>query len=488
MGLGLLIYGQSLTNGFCQDDKFYVYENPSIASLSGLAKMWSFQAIPYYDNPVTLTFFWLGHKLWGFNPWGYHCINLAFHILNGLLLYGLVRRLKPVLAGITALLFTIHPIQVETVASISELKNILCLFFFFLAFHSFLNFENDGRKRTRLKMLLFFTASILSKFTGVCFAAVPLLYSWYKSGKFPKRTILLMLPVFFLGALSVLIPIHLQNTAPIDTSMTLFPSNLILSGKLFFFYIKQILLPWKFMSFYPRWDISAFQLTNWIYPAGILATYAVFYYKRHSWGRGAFTLLCFYGISICPALGFFKISLFEVTYAADHFTYLSIFPLLFLSCNAGHFSLLKLQTFLFRKSWAPSFFLKRCISIILISNLALSSYLLTLNYKDQQTLALRFMESDPKSPLAYYFVGAEILRVEPEKAIPFFQRAILLKPYPALRSSLYYLLGLAYLSSGKTENAVQTFQKGVLLSPENENLKIGLEAAQAALAKMKSKN
>ncbi len=481
MGLGLLVYGHSLANGFFLDDVHYVQNNPSITSLSGLAKMWSFPAIPYYDNPVTLTFFWLEHKLWGFNPWGYHCINLTFHLLNALLLYGLVLRLKPIVAGVTAVLFTIHPIQVETVVWISELKNLLCLFFFFLALHNFLDFEKSGPKKPYIKMLLFFTASILSKFTGVCFVAIPFLYAWAKRQTIHKRTIFLTLPFFFLGALSILIPIHVQNAASTDLAMPLFPDNITLAGRLFFFYIKQILLPWKFLTLYPHWDISARHPANWIYPLGVLSLYTTFYCNRERWGRGAFTLLCFYGISIFPALGFFKITLFSTSYGADHFTYLSVPPLLFLICNAGHSSLLKIHAFL---TQAPVL-LKRSLAIIIITYLALSSYRLTLNYKDRPTVWFSFLKQAPESPFGYYFMGAEILRISPEKAIPFFEKAISLK---ADFFKAYEGLGVTYLKVGATEKAILAFREGVRLKPENKAARENLETAKAALAKSKANN
>ncbi|MFA5168272.1 MAG: tetratricopeptide repeat protein [Candidatus Omnitrophota bacterium] len=469
IGLGILIYGYSLTNGFVWDDDFYIWKNPAMTSLSGLVKMWtSSEENIFYDYPLTLSAFWLEHKLWGFNPWSYHTINLMLHLLNALLLFGLIRKLAPAVAGVTALLFTIHPIQVETVAWISEQKNLLCLFFFLWAFHSFLDFDKYGRKRDYFKMLFFFILALLSKSVAASFAVIPLFYAWYQHGSIPKRSFLLALPLFLLGGLSILIPICVQNFACETLNMPVFPKNIILAGKLFFFYIKQVLFPLQFLTFYPKWDVSISHVVNWIYPLGVVSLYIILYGSRRRFGRGAFTLLSFYGISIFPVLGFQKLTFLENSYAADRWSYLAVPTVLLLCCAAIHFLFLKAKNALAKRGYNPSPFFIKSVIIVGVFYLSLLSFRLSLNYKNSMALFTYLLMQCPDSSIAHYFVGNICLLnptlCEPDLAVTLFKKAIQLRPKDALA---YSALGAAYKEKKMYTEALEAYQQAVLLGKES---------------------
>lgn len=403
----ILIYGFSLRDGFVWDDNYYILKNPSIHSWSGLFKMWSSPDIAFYDNPITLSFLWLEHKLWGFHPLGYHMVNLVLHILNALLLFGILRKLSPHLAGITALLFTIHPIQVETVAWASEQKNLLCLFFFLLAFHSFLDFDRQGKRKDYLKMILFFIAALLSKNIAICFSAVPFLYAWWKKGKISRTDLIQTLPLFILGGSIAFMSVATHNVYSTAEEMLRFSQKIILSGKLFFFYLKQTFLPWQFLTFYPKWDLSWKLPQNWIFFIGVFALYGILYRMRHRVGRGAFALLGFYGISIFPALGFFYITLMKHSYASDHFTYLSLPPILLLGTSAISALDQKIKQFASEKKATFSFFSfsKKIILTIVILYLSVLSFRLTLKYKNSYVLFRQLVLQSPQSAPAHYHLA-----------------------------------------------------------------------------------
>ena len=254
--LGVLIYAHSLPHGFVWDDRVYVFENPLVNSWAGLRNIWFHNNIEEY-YPVTYSCVGLEYKLWGFSTWGFHVISLMLHILNALLLFGLLRKWVPRMAGIVALLFVVHPIQVETVAWIAERKNLLCFFFFLLAVHAFLDFEANGKKRAYAKTLLFFIAALLSKSIAVCFAFVPLIYGWWKRGSLHKRDFLFASPLFLIGGMASIFHLYLMNTYTISPQIPTPSLNLIEkmadAGRIFFFYIHQIILPRNFMIFYPKW-------------------------------------------------------------------------------------------------------------------------------------------------------------------------------------------------------------------------------------------
>src|SRR6266404_5744589 len=115
--------------GFIWDDDVYVTENKLLTAPDGLYRIWFSTDSPSQYFPLVYTAFRLERALWGLNPAGYHWINILLHATNALLLWQLLRRLKVPAAWLGAGLFALHPVQVESVAWITERKNVLSLFF-----------------------------------------------------------------------------------------------------------------------------------------------------------------------------------------------------------------------------------------------------------------------------------------------------------------------------------------------------------------------
>lgn len=473
VGLAILIYGGSLTNGFVWDDKDYLYQNPVVTSWAGLKDIWFSPKTPFYLAntilyPVTLSAFWMEHKLWGNAPWGYHTVNLLLHILNALLLFGFFRKWAPRLAGLAALLFAIHPIQVETVAWIVEQKTLLSFFFFMLSCHALLKFETTRRKKDYTIMLLLFTAAFLSKATALCFATVPLLYAWWRHGSITKRDILLTMPLFILAGISATATVHFEATAAgAQGSLSFsFLERILLAGRIFFFYLRQILLPFKFMTFYPKWILTPTAVSAWFFPLGVLGLYALLGWKHRPLGRGAFALLCFYGISLFPVLGFLDVCWMRFSYVADHFSYFSAPTILLLLCSTGSFLSEKVSTELEKRGWEPSLFFKRSIFAAAIVYLAALSFHLTGNYKNSFVLWRQLLLQDPESPFACNNLGEVLLESKNpaalEKAIALFETAIAIKTD---YSEAYQNLGRAYLKKNDYEEAVRAFENAATDAP-----------------------
>src|SRR4051794_35258785 len=119
--------------GFIWDDDLYVTNNPLLTAPDGLRKIWFSLSSPSQYFPLTYTTFRVERALWGLNPFGFHCVNILLHVANALLVWHLLARLKIAGAWLAAAIFALHPVQVESVAWITERKNVLMCLFFLLA-------------------------------------------------------------------------------------------------------------------------------------------------------------------------------------------------------------------------------------------------------------------------------------------------------------------------------------------------------------------
>jgi hypothetical protein len=142
LGLGLLIvaaYLRAMGGEFLWDDDAHITANAVIVGPLGLKEIWTTAAANYF--PLVLTNFWVQHALWGLNPVGYHLVTLAFHVGAALVLWRVLLTLRVPGAWLGAALWALHPVQVESVAWICELKNTQSAVFFLAALLYFLRWS-----------------------------------------------------------------------------------------------------------------------------------------------------------------------------------------------------------------------------------------------------------------------------------------------------------------------------------------------------------
>lgn len=195
----------AIKGGFIWDDDAYVSNNPTMLSFKGLLQNWKGTNVYYQYYPLVLTSFWIEYRLWGLNPIGYHITNVLIHSLNALLLFIILRGLKIKGALLASVIFALHPVCVESVAWITERKNILSLFFYLLSALSFFwfygfsitdtNVENklpqkpDKTSSSKhnsyfyILSLLFFVLALLSKTVTSTLPAALLLIIYWKKGR-----------------------------------------------------------------------------------------------------------------------------------------------------------------------------------------------------------------------------------------------------------------------------------------------------------------
>jgi len=158
--------------------------NPNVTDPDGLSRIWTSAQAVYY--PLSSTVFWLVYQLWGANPFPFHLINVLLHIFNVLLLWRLLTHLRIPGAWLAAAIFGLHPVVVESVAWITELKNLLAAFFFLLASLAYLQFDSKEKNEPRIwawygATVLFFMLSLLAKPAAIMFPVLLILYAWWKN-------------------------------------------------------------------------------------------------------------------------------------------------------------------------------------------------------------------------------------------------------------------------------------------------------------------
>lgn len=220
--LSAATYWEVLTHSFLTtwDDTFYITENPAVRAFTpgNIAAAFSTN---YHGNyaPAQIISYMLDHAVWGMDPFGFLMTNVACHTASGLLLYGLLLRQGFRMPGamLGAALFLVHPVQVESVAWLSQRKNLLAMLFFLLAFHAWLDYrETTGLTAWRwyIVSLAAFIVALLSKSVAAIFPVMLLLYDVLhpvpaKGGRFQMDKIPLLVMVLAVAALTVL----LQSTS-----------------------------------------------------------------------------------------------------------------------------------------------------------------------------------------------------------------------------------------------------------------------------------
>jgi 4-amino-4-deoxy-L-arabinose transferase-like glycosyltransferase len=205
-------YLPAMRGGYLMDDDLYVTHNPLLPASDGLYRFW-FTTEPVDYFPLSNSLLWIEYQIWGVNPLGYHISNLTLHIAGALLLWILLRRLAIPGAFLASLLFTIHPVNVESVAWIAMCKEVLAVFFFLLSILWYLKSDKGAWYWLSLAACV---AAMLSKGSAVVLPPLLLLVIWWKRGII-KRDLIRIAPFFVVAAALTLtnmwFAFHSSNTA-----------------------------------------------------------------------------------------------------------------------------------------------------------------------------------------------------------------------------------------------------------------------------------
>ncbi len=327
-------YGPALRAGFIWDDDFYVTQNPFLRNLDGLWHIWfSFSPRTQY-YPLVLTSFWAEYHVWGLNPLGYHLVNVGLHAVAAILLWRVLVKLGLPGAWLAAAIFAVHPIEVESVAWITERKNVLSAVFYLactLFYLRFLELREAGAPQGRrfgfyASALLFFIAALLSKTVACSLPMALLLVRWWKQGRLRWNDAAPLMPFFAigmgLGLTTIWIEKHYIGARGADWSLTAIQRGLI-AGRALWFYAGKLAWPVSLSFIYPRWEINPRLWWQWLFPIAALALMAGLWWGQKRLGRGLLAAALFFAITLAPALGFVNVYPMRYSFVADHFQYLA---------------------------------------------------------------------------------------------------------------------------------------------------------------------
>lgn len=343
---GLFIYAPAFHGTWLWDDDQEITANAALPDVqNGLAKIWGGETGADY-LPLKSTVQWVLFRFIGVNekgevdPTGWHLANVILHLLNAFLIWRLFAKLRIPQAWVGGLLFCIHPILVESVAWVSELKNTLSLPFLLGAMMCYINFDERGRYSDILWAFALFVAAVLCKSAVIMFPVVILLYCWWKRGGFRFADFLHSAPFFLVSALIAWVTIHFQfgraigsETIPLGSlaTWTGFTSRVAIAGMAMVFYFWKCVVPFGLLPIYPRWDVipplgpKPYQFLAWPLIGAVLL---ILWSQRKAWGRHALFGVGFFLVNLVPVLGFVTMSYMRITWVADHFVYLPVIGLI----------------------------------------------------------------------------------------------------------------------------------------------------------------
>jgi len=453
-----------LKNGFVNwDDDKYLTENPAVQnfSLSAVKKTFtSFFAGNYH--PLTMLSYLIEFQAFKLDPFGYHLTGVVLHLFNALLVFWLIQMLtgKMPASFIVAVLFAVHPMHVESVAWISERKDLLYSFFFLSAIIAYCYYLRAGGKKFYFLSLSAFILSLLSKAMAITLPVVLILVDYISYRDAGKRKIALKekMPFFILafifGALAVFSQVSADAVR--NESLSGFMGKIAVPCYGVVFYINKITLPVKLSCFYPYFSIMK-DGALFLYPiiTFIVMVFSVIWSGKYT--RKVIFGSAFFLVTILPVLQFIPIG---GTFVSDRYTYLPAIGVFYILAEGW--------MWLYARGTGPRRRIRVLLAILFMvvtAALAFLSRQRCLVWKDSVTLWSDVLDKYPGVSIAYNNRGAEfIARKEYAKAHEDLIHAITLDPG---YDDAGFNLGDLYASQGNYDEAVKQFNKVLEIKPDD---------------------
>jgi tetratricopeptide (TPR) repeat protein len=449
----LIAYIPVWSAGFIWDDDIVVTQNPVIAGPSGLWEIWTTHAADIC--PLTLTTFWAEYRLWAATPLPYHLVNVVLHACSAILLWRVLVGLKVPSAWLGAALWALHPVQVESVAWISELKNIQSGVFFLLSVLFFVRLiskpaTESGPPWDAPATVFFGALAMASKSSTVILPAVLLLVAWWMSRLGERRV---WVPIVFLAVAAVAAAVvsiwtqHLQSM-PVARHDLSSLERIGSAAAAIWFYLGKLLCPYPLLTIYRQWNVAGAAIPAL---AGVVLLLVLAWRGRATWGRAVFFAFIYFVVALLPALNLIRSNFSVYSLVADHFQYLaSMGPLALLGA-----------------ALAPpqSSRLRDAVVAVVLSFLGIATFVQSTYYRDEEALWNHTLEWNPAAWIGWNNLGIRLdKKGDLAGAIVSYDRSIALEPTYELS---HYNLGIALDENHQEDEALAQFQQAAALNPDD---------------------
>ena len=476
LALGLVVaavYWPAFFAGFIWDDNKFILEEAAMQGLAGLGDIWlrPERLVESHYWPLLYTTFWLEHKLWGFNPAGFHTVNILLHGANTVLLWFMLRRITLPGAWFVAAVFAVHPVHVEAVAWIIARKDLLATLFYLLAFTCWLRFQETGnRKKNRSKrraaylgLLGFYSAALLSKTIAITLPLVLLLHLWWRDGRISGRLVLQIVPLLLLGFALGTYGLSRYEASGVIAFDYSFAERLIIASKALWFYAGKLLWPQPLLFIYPHWDVSPQRLLNWLPLLGAVVLAAALYLSRHRIGRGPLAGLLFFALTLSPTLGFVSFRYMQFSFVADRYQYFALVGIVTVLVG-GAATLLQRYAAQYNGTLSGGSWAARggavvlALLLVVYSGLSLQRARL---FQDQVPLFRHVVATNPGAYESGHILGTFLMEREQWQEAEAAYRDALIHDPTAVK--IHANLGSVLMQQGRYEDAVHIMQEAVLL-------------------------
>ena len=489
----IVVFWPALRGEFIFDDDIHLTQNHLVQAPDGLSRIWGGKETAVYW-PVTYSNFWLEWRLWGMKTSGYHITNLLLHMATALLLWSVLRELNIPGAWFAAMLFAVHPINVESVAWISQRKGLLALLFSLLSISWYLKVEEGRGKAEEEKSkggeeqipsiagpsvwywlsVAAFLLAMLSKGSVAILPVVLLMIVWWRR-PIIKIDVARTLPYWLIAIVFTGVNVWQHTTGKVIRTAS-FGERLAGAGAVVWFYLGKALAPIQLVFVYPQWHVEPRDLLWWLPLATVAAVTLVLLAKRNAahdnWGRALLFAWLFFCVALVPVLGFVDAGYMKYSPVADHYQHIALIGVVALVAAAwGKW-----------RQHASEGNRTGCdiAAFIMISVCGFLSWQQSRIYRDPIALYQDTLAKNPACSLAEYNLGNTFAdKGKLTEAIEHYQRALQIQPNS---TDAHNNLGNTLLRQGQIEEAITHYREALRIEPTsavaNTNLGIALLTAE----------
>jgi tetratricopeptide (TPR) repeat protein len=458
----VIAFGPALHGGWLWDDDVYVTNNLLLTAPDGLRRIWFSLDSPSQYFPLTYTTFLVERLFWGLDTFGYHAVNLLLHVANAYLVWLVLAALEVPGAWLAAGIFALHPVQVESVAWITERKNVLSGFFFLLSLRAWIKTLDPAEKlpdRAYAASFAYYLLALFAKTTACTLPAALVIAAWMKGARFDRKRVLQLASYLAggvgMGVITIWWEKHQQGTQGASFSLTHLQAVLV-SARALWFYAGKLVWPVGLSFSYPRWDPRPDAWTQWLWP-GALAVLggALAWLWRRGRPQAAYAFL-FFAATLSPLLGFIPLFTFRYTYVADHYQYMACAALIAL------FSAAVAVKFWPEDAKTPRF---HPAVLVLFAVLVALTAKRSAAFGDAEALWRDTIAASPDSWMAYDNLGCVLMdKGQLAESEADLRKSVALKP-DEYRTR--YNLGNLLVKAGRKEEALASYGEALRLEPDH---------------------